>query len=159
MNNIATFFRESRMARFLIPIGIVLIIFSIFLFISDNHNKNYIETTATVSRVELVREATTDIDGNREEAMYNIFVKYTVNDFEYDNLLGEMYEHKVGDKIKIVYNPDNPNEISQPGNMILNICLLVAGIIALTGGIVSIINAVKRHKKMKKQEEGWSNAK
>ena len=43
--------------------------------------------------------------------------------------------------------------------MILNICLLVAGIIALTGGIISIINAVKRHKKMKKQEEGWSNAK
>jgi len=159
MNNIATFFRESRTARFLIPLGIILVVFSIFLFISDNHNKNYIETTATVSRVELVSEATTDIDGNREEAMYKIFVKYTVNDFEYDNLLGEMYEHKVGDKIKIVYNPDNPNEISQPGSMILNICLLVGGIASLVGGIVSIINAVKGHKKMKEQEKGWTNGK
>ena len=71
----------------------------------------------------------------------------------------EMYKQKVGDKIKIVYNPDNPNEISQPSNMILNICLLVGGIAALVGGIVSAINAVKKHKKMKKQEEAWENGK
>ena len=157
MNNIATFFRESRTARFLIPAGIVLIVFSIFMFIISNQNKNYLEVEATISRVELSREATIDAEGNREEAMYKIFVKYNVNDFEYENELGEMYKQKVGDKIKIVYNPDNPNEISQPSNMILNICLLVGGIAALVGGIISAINAVKKHKKMKNQEEAWSN--
>ena len=159
MNSIATFFRESRIARFLIPLGIILIVFSIFMFITDNHNKNYIEIEATVSKVELTREATTDVDGNHEEAMYNIYVKYNVNDFEYDNLLGEMYKQKVGDKIKIVYNPDNPNEISQPGSMILNICLLAGGIISLVAGIISAINAIKRHKKMKSEEEAFASGK
>ena len=151
MNNIITFLRESRTARFLIPMGIIFIIFSIFLFITDNNNKNYIETTATVSRTELVSEATTDANGNREEAMYKIFVKYTIDGYEYDNELGEMFEKKVGDKIKIVYNPDNPNEISQPSNIILNICLLVAGIASLIGGIISIVNVIKRNKNKKKE--------
>ena len=159
MNNIATFFRESRIARFLIPLGVILIVFSVFMFIADNHNKDYIEIEATVSRIELTREATTDVDGNYEEAMYNIYVKYTINDFEYDNLLGEMYKQKVGDKIKIVYNPDNPNEISQPGSMILNICILAGGITALVAGIISAINAIKRRKKMKNKEEAFASGK
>lgn len=157
MNGIITFFRESKTARFLIPLGIILIIFSIFLFISSNHNKDYIKTEATVSKVELVREATYDVDGNREEAMYRIFVKYTVDGNEYDTELGEMFEQKVGDKITIVYNPSNPTEISQPSSMILNIAMLVGGVAALVGGIVSAVNAIKRRKKMKEQERSWEN--
>ena len=109
MNKVATFFRESKTARFLIPLGIILIVFGIFFFISDNNNKNYVRTEAIVSKVELSREATYDIDGNREEAMYNIFVTYKVDGQEYENELGEMYEKKIGDKIDIVYNPNNPN--------------------------------------------------
>ena len=159
MNGIATFFRESRTARFLIPLGIILIAVSILLFVVDNHNKDYIMTEATISKVELVREETYDADGNREEAMYNIFVKYIVNGTEYDTELGEMYKHKVGDKITIVYNPEDPSQISQPSSMILNIVLLVSGIAILVGGIISAINALKRHNKMKIQEESWNNAK
>lgn len=157
MNSVASFFRESRTARFFIPLGIILIVFSVLLFVSDEYNKNYIKTEATVSKTELVREAITDDEGNHEEAMYKIFVKYMVNGKEYETELGEMYEHKVGDKITIVYNPDDPNQISQPSSMVLNIVLLVGGIAALVGGIISIINAVKRHKKMKLQEENWKN--
>ncbi len=157
MNKVATFFRESKTARFLIPLGIILIVFGIFFFISDNNNKNYVRTEAIVSKVELSREATYDIDGNREEAMYNIFVKYTVNGKEYDTELGEMYEHKVGDKITIVYNPDDPNQISSPPSLILNIALLLGGAAALVGGIISAVNSVKRYKKMNMQEESWKN--
>ena len=157
MNGIATFFRESKTARFLIPLGIILIIMSILLFVIGNHNKNYIKIESTVSKVELVKEETTDSEGNTEEAIYDIYVKYTVDGKEYDTELGEMPERKVGDKITIVYNPNNPSEISQPSSIILNICLLVGGIVSLVGGIISSINAVKRYKKMKKQEEGWNN--
>ena len=157
MNGIATFFRESKTARFLIPLGIILIIMSILLFVIGNHNKNYIKIESTVSKVELVKEETTDSEGNTDEAIYNIYVKYTVDGKEYDTELGEMSKRKVGDKITIVYNPNNPSEISQPSSIILNICLLVGGIVSLAGGIISSINAVKRYKKMKKQEEGWNN--
>ena len=159
MNNVATFFRESRVARFFIPLGIILIVFSIFLFISGEHNKDYIKTEATVSKSVLVQEAYYDNEGNLQDAIYKIFVKYTVNGQEYDTELGEMLERKVGDKITIVYNPSNPNEISQPSSLILNIAFLVGGIASLTGGIVSAVNAVKRNKKMKAQEESWKNGK
>lgn len=157
MNNLATFFRESRVARFFIPFGIILIVFSIFLFIAGDHNKNYLATEAVVSKTELVKEGTYDNEGNYEEAMYNIYVKYTVDGKEYETELGEMLERKVGDKINIVYNPANPEEISQPASLILNIVLLLGGIGALVGGIVSVINALKRNKKMRMQEEGWKN--
>ena len=157
MNNIATFFRESNTARFFIPLGIILIVFSILLFSVGKHNKNYIKIESTVSKVELLNEARYDVDGNKEEATYNIFVKYTVDGKEYETELGEMFEQKVGDKITIVYNPENPNEISQPSSMILNIAMLVAGIASLTGGIISAVKAVKRHKQMKEQEKGWKN--
>ena len=157
MNNLATFFRESRVARFFIPFGIILIVFSIFLFIAGDHNKNYLATEAVVSKTELVKEGTYDSEGNYEEATYNIYVKYTVDGKEYETELGEMFERKVGDKINIVYNPANPEEISQPASLILNIVLLLGGIGALVGGIVSVINALKRNKKMRMQEEGWKN--
>ena len=159
MNGIATFFRESRTARFLIPLGIILIVFSIFFFNSDKHNKDYIETEATVSKAILVKAETRDYEGNTEPAEYDIFVKYTVNGREYETKLGQMYEQKVGKKIKIVYDPTNPNNISQPASPILNFALLIGGIVALVGGIVSALDAVKRHKKMKEQEASFNNGK
>ena len=55
------------------------------------------------------------------------------------------------------YNPKNPNEITQVKSLILPIAIILAGIAALTGGIVSGVNAVKRYQKMKDQEKGWEN--
>lgn len=159
MNKIATFFRESSTARFLIPLGIVLIIFGVVFFISDNKNKNYKKIEAIVSKTELVQEETIDSEGNTDPAMYKIFVKYTVDGKEYETELGELYEHKVGEKIKIVYNPENPTQISQPPSLILNICLLAGGVASLAGGIISAVKAVQKHNKMKAQEESWKNGK
>lgn len=157
MNNIATFFRESRIGRFFIPLGIILIIFSIFLFIIDKQNKDYIETIATVSNVELVEESYTDVDGNLVEATYKVFVKYTVNEKEYNEELGELSGYKKGDKIKIVYNPKDPSQISQPSSIYLAIGMLIAGIASLVGGIISIIIMIKNHKELKEQEKSWNN--
>ena len=157
MNNIATLFRESGTARFFIPLGIVCIIFSVLLFIVNNHNKDYIKTEAIVSNTELVEEAYTDENGNYFDATYKVYVKYTVDGVEYDEELGEISGYKKGDKITICYNPKNPREISQPVSIILPIALLIGGIASTIGGIISIINAIKKHKKMKIQEEAWAN--
>ena len=159
MNKLAVFFRESKLAVFLIPLGITLIVFSMLLFVVRDNNKNYIEIEATVSKVELYSEESFDVDGNVEPAQYTIYVKYVVDEKEYENELGIMFEHKVGDKIKIVYNPEDPNQISSPSSLILNITLLIGGIAALIGGICSAINSINRQKKLKSQEEAWSNGK
>ena len=159
MNNIATFLRESRTARFLIPLGFILIVFSAILLYVQDKNKNYIPIEAEVSKVELVEEAHNDVDGNYINDTYKVFVKYTVNNKEYEEELGELSGYKVGDKVKITYNPDNPSQISQPSSVVLALSLLIAGIASLVGGVISIIIAVKKHKEMKKQEEGWTNGK
>ena len=126
------------------------------MFISDKNNKDFIKVEAVVSNTKLTKEETIDDEGNTDPAMYDIYVKYEVDGKEYENLLGEMFEHKVGEKINIVYNPANPNEIAQPASLVFNLVFLVGGIASVAAGVISAINAIKRHKKMKTQEEGWS---
>ena len=158
LNGIATFFRESYWARFLIPIGLILIIFSIFVFIGVDNTKSYIKTEAVVSKTELVEEAYTDLEGNHHEATYTVFVKYMVEETQYETEYGVFSNYQVNDKIIICYNPKNPNEIAQPNSIILPILLLIAGILSFAGGIVSAVVAIKKHKRLKEQEKEWSTA-
>ena len=60
MNKLFTFMRESSTARFFIPLGLILIVFGIFMFIINTKNQNYIETSATVENVEVAQEEYTD---------------------------------------------------------------------------------------------------
>ena len=157
MNKLFTFFRESQTARFLIPLGLMLTIFGVVIFTINSKNQNYIGVEATVSKAELVEEAHTDIDGNSVEATYKVFVKYTVDGKEYDEELGELSgTYKKDEKMTIYYNPDNPKEITQTKSLIIPIIMVVGGISALVGGIISGVNAIKRQKKMKEQEKEWA---
>lgn len=157
MNKLATFMRESGPARALIPIGLILVIFGIIMFVINNKNKDFIEITSTVSNVELVEEAHTDTEGNEVPASYNVTVKYTVDDKEYEAILDNTSKYDVGDKMTIYYNPNDPTQITQTKSIIIPIVLVSVGAIALVGGIISVINAIKRYKKLKEQEKGWEN--
>ena len=157
MNKMATFLRESSTARFLIPIGILLIIFGVFMFIINDKNKNYIETDAIVSKTELVNDSYTDENGNTVEETYRVYVKYTVDGKEYEEEYGELSGYKKNQKITIYYNPDDPSKITGTKSMVLPIIFIIAGISSLIGGIMSGINSIKRYKKMKEQERGWTN--
>ena len=158
MNKMFTFMRESSTARFFIPMGILLIVFGVIMFVINNKNQDYIEIEAIVSNVELSQEEYKDTDGNRVEATYNVNVKYTVDGKEYDVKLEDVSKYNIGDKMKIYYNPKDPSQITQTKSLILPAVIVVAGIASLTGGIISIVNTVKRHKKMKEQERSWENA-
>ena len=144
MNNIVMVLRESKVARFLIPMGIIFIIFGIIMFVINNKHKDYIETEAVVSSAELAQEAYTDVDGNYVEATYRVFVKYSVDGKEYNQELGELSGYKKGDKITIAYDPKDPSQISQPIGVIIPTIICVAGVAALVGGIVSGVKTVKR---------------
>ena len=157
LNGIAKFFRESYWARFLIPGGLVLMIFSIFVFNAVNHSKGFIKTKAVVSKTELYETAYIDAEGNTHEETFTVYVKYSVDNIEYEKEFGVFSGYKTGDELTICYNPDNPNEITQPNGMILPIAILTAGIASFVGGIISIIVAVKKHKALKEQEKEWQN--
>ena len=157
MNKIITIIRETRLARFLIPAGLMLVVFGIVIFVINNKNKDYIKTEATVAKVELEQEAYTDASGNHNEATYLIGLKFTVDGKEYESELGGLPQYKVGDKMTIYYNPADPTQITQTTSLVLPLVILAAGVAALAGGIVSIVNTAKRYNRMKEQEREWAN--
>lgn len=157
MNKIFVFMRESQTARFLIPVGLLFIIFGIVMFFITLNNQNYIKIEATVTNVQEAQETNVDSDGTTTTTVYNATVNYVVDGKEYTQTLDNVSKCKVGDKMDIYYNPKNPNQITQTKSLILPIVIIVAGIASLTGGIISAVNAVKRHKKMKDQERSWAN--
>ena len=157
MNKLFTFMRESQTARFFIPVGLILTIFGIFMLVINIKNQNYIKTDSTVIDVMKTQEEYLDVDGNRKEAEYSATVKYTVDGKEYTDTLDNVGKHNIGDTITIYYNPSDPSQITQTKSIILPIVIIVSGIASLTGGIISAVNVVKRHKKMKEQERSWAN--
>ena len=157
MNKIFTFMRESQTARFFIPAGLVLIIFGIVVFVITLNNQNYVKIKATVTNVEETQETNVDDGETNITTIYNATVNYTVDGKEYTQTLDNVSKCKVGDKMDIYYNPKDPNQITQTNSLILPSVIIFAGIASLVGGIISAVNAVKRHKKMKEQERSWAN--
>ena len=157
MNDLITIIRESRLARFLVPAGLILIICGIVFTVAAVRSKDYVKTEAVISNVELEEEAHKDSSGNKVEATYVVTVRYTVNGKEYESELGGLSERNVGDKMTIYYDPSDPSRITQSKSPIIPLILVAAGIAALIGGIVSAVNTVKKFKRMKEQERSWAN--
>ena len=125
------------------------------MFTINRENKNYIETEAVVTNTKIYEEEYTDANGDTTPATYTVDITYKVNDDEYNNRLEGVSKYNVGDKLKIFYNPSDPNQITQTKSLVLPITLICGGVVALVGGVISAINAVKRHKEMKSQEKEW----
>ncbi|MBR0152978.1 MAG: DUF3592 domain-containing protein [Lachnospiraceae bacterium] len=157
MNKLVTILRESRVARFLIPAGLILIAAGILFFVISLQSQNYLPTEATVLRVEEEEDASANGGTNSSEVTYHVDIKYTVDGKEYENDLGGVSKFEVGDKMKIFYNPENPAQITQSKSLIIPIAIIAAGIAALVGGIVSGVNAIKRYQRMQEQEKEWSH--
>ena len=157
MNKIITIIRESALARFLIPAGVILIVFGVFFFSASKANQHYKQIEAQVTSVVLEEAASTDANGHRTEATYLLGLKYTVDGKEYEAELSGMSKREAGDKITIYYDPADPNMITQTKSLIIPLVIIAAGIGACVGGIVSGVNVIRRYKNMKAQEREWTN--
>ena len=158
VNKVATFFLSIYWTIILIPLGIILIVFSIFSFSGVDHIKNYIKTDAVVSKKVLYEAGYEDSEGNWTEATYTIYVNYTANGVEYHDIeYGVFSGYSVGDKLTICYNPNDPTDIAQPNGTALPIALLCGGIAVTFGGVIATVFAAKKRKKLKEQEKEWSN--
>ena len=159
MNKLATFMRATYIGRALIPIGLILMIVSIFVFRSVDHTRDFKKVDAVVSRVDPYEAEYTDAQGDHHEATYTIYMKYTVDGKEYEEEYGVFSGIKVGDKHTILYNPLDPKEIAQSNSIILPIVLLAGGAASFIGGVISLIRAARKQKALKKQEEEWAYGK
>ena len=157
MNNFATIMRESRVARFLLPAGLMLIVFGIIFFIINKQNQDYIETESTVTKIEIEEEAHTDEKGEEVEATYKATVAYTVDGKEYQAELSGVSKYDEGEKVKIYYNPADPSQVTMSKSLIIPLAMIAAGIVLFAAGIISGMNAIKRYRRMREQEKEWAH--
>ena len=82
MNRFAKFMRDYSVARFLIPLGVVLIAFGAVMFGIIAKQIGYKKVDSTISRIELYEEEHTEGD-THYDTTYTTYVKYTVDGKEY----------------------------------------------------------------------------
>lgn len=113
-------------------IGVIfLIVFFCIFFYSAKLNKDIVKTEGTI----------TDLYRNRTTITYMVKDKELTKQLNYYNS-----SLQIGDKIKISYQPDNPNQVYIEGNIIFMwIFLFVSLIFSITG--VIFIFAQKIHTK------------
>ena len=159
MNKIITIIRESALARFLIPAGVILIVFGVVFFGASKRNQHYEKAEAQVTSVVLEEAASTDANGNRTEATYLLGLKYTVDGKEYEADLSGMSKYEAGDRLTIYYDPADPSRITQTKSLIIPLIIIAAGIAAVVAGIVSGVNVIRKYNRLKTQEKEWAYGK
>ena len=130
-----------------IIIGVLIILFGIFsLKIDSSFSENYAETTAIVTKINQTEER--DVN-NKRYMRTHVYVKYKIDNKEYNGELDKTPGYEINDKITIYYNTDNPNEIRTSKEM--NYSGVVIIIVGLSIIIVGLIKkqSVKRNRREK----------
>ena len=132
--------RNTGPARFLVPVGVILIVVGIILlgFKTDN----YVETTGEIAEVEKL-PAVED-----EPQQYDVKIKYTVDGKDYETVFSNVSgDYKVKDSIKVYYDPEDPNKTTNTkGGSFIGLIMIVAGAAALVFGVYSAVKAFKQSK-------------
>lgn len=122
-------------------IALVAIVFGVYLTFFQS--KGFVKTTATI--VSIVELPSSSPDDSPD---FDVTVKYTADGKEYTEKLGSYSpSYKEGKTIDILYNPDNPSQIT--GGKGFGIYVLVIGIVILAIVIISVVKAKLSLKKLK----------
>ena len=141
---------------------LILTVFATFLFLIFSFNainniikvKNYDKISAEI--VDIVyrrnKKATSSNYDNRKNNHYRNYMKvnytYKGNNYEKEQLIAFRFNKKIGDKIDIYVNPNNPDEIA---NTYINNLIIIMSIFLLIV-IVFLIKAYKVRKDCIKSE-------
>ena len=146
-NKFARFMRNTGPARFLIPLGLVLVIFGIILlgFKTDN----YVETVGKVTAVEQYIDQT----GEETQTLYNVDFDYTVDGVKYSGSFDGMGNaYNVGDDIKVFYDPDDPQSTTNTKSAkLIGVIAIALGAAAMVGGVLTAVKAFSKSKALDDQ--------
>ncbi len=147
INKLSRFMRNSGPARVLVPIGIVLIIFGIIT--CSFGSRNMVETMGKVTGVTEAGEE----DGKK---VFNVDVSYTADGKDYSNTFYNLSgEYNVGDDIRMFYDAEDPNTISNSGeSWLIGLGIIAAGIASTAAGILKTVRAFKKSRELDKAAGG-----
>lgn len=146
-NKLAKLMRNSGPARFFVPVGIILIVFGIFM--SGFNFDKYVETTGKVTSV----YEGVDTENNK---VYDVEFTYTADGKELKGAFVNMtQEYKVGETVTVFYDPDDPGSITNSKMSSLTAPIMIGvGAIALVFGIWKTIQAFKKSKELEQTAPG-----
>ena len=156
-NKFSRFMRNSGPARFFIPVGLILVIFGVFMF--SLHTENYDETVGKVTSV------VETVNANNEKEQEVSFT-YKVDGKEYESVFNGFFSDvKEGDDIKVYYNPRHPESTSNTkmGGIIAP-AMIGVGVAALIAGVFMTVKNFKKSKELDAMRipsvsfEGFKNA-
>lgn len=134
-------------------IGILLVLFGVattyFVFYQENRqNRENVVVEATVTSCVMTYEEYDIVDGDHDRE-YRIGVKYTYNGETYESSIDYSSEKRVGKKIKIHINPDDPTETDgMYGGLTDYIAtILFCAVPLFLAGVGLVISAFKNRKK------------
>lgn len=135
---------------FLAIFGIFFVVFS---NLANNQTRGYIETTATITRMEKYTVPPSGTDPARES--YRVYVDYTVNGVDYKDrdLGGYASGMKVGDPVNIKYNPANPEQFVWNDKVFMQNGVLIGSILLGAAGVLTCVIVGVNVYKMKKNKE------
>ena len=122
-------------------VGIGLSIFAIINIVSySEKSKTYIETTGTV----VDYKYSTSDDGNR---LAYIIVEYKVerNSYRLTSISATNHPKRIGTKVKVKYNQDNPSDAIFSNDKTY-IILLATGLLFAGFGIYALIDNIKKNR-------------
>lgn len=146
-NKFSRFMRNSGPARVLVPIGLMLIVFGIVLFLFKT--ENYVETMGKITEV-------TDVTVDKGQKEYDVSIQYTVDGKEYNSVFPNLSgEYNVGDDIQVFYDPEDPERITNSKTSSFIAPLMVAsGAVAIFLGIRQTARAFKKSKELDQTAPG-----
>lgn len=133
----------ARVKQFFVPVvaiiaGIVALIMGFQMY---QNSKVYLPTTAVITDIQEEWTGSGGTEGSNYD--YHVFIRYTVDGTQYDNELGE-YDATmdIGDKLDIVYNPENPNQTQKAGATSYLI-LWGIGVLFIVAGLFFIVKTIR----------------
>lgn len=141
-NKYARFMRNTGPGRFLLPVGIVLIVFGVILF--GFKTDNYLETTGKITSVS---DGVADQEGQMQ---YDLTLTFSVDGKEYETEFMNMGgSYNVGESIKVFYDPADPSKTTNSKmNAIIPFAFIGVGAAALIFGVYMTVRAFKKSKEL-----------
>ncbi len=159
INRLAKFSRDYSFSYGAIVFGIIGIVMGVIAFKWNNARLDYPMIRAEVTGVTLEHEAYDDIDDIHQDATYTVNIRYFVDGQEYEAVLNDQPEIKVGETTEIDYNPSDPTDIGHHEAAWFPAVIVAVGVALIAAGIINIVRSRKKNIKLKQQEEEWKNGK
>ena len=130
----------SNTLRRLTKAGIILVglAFIVFGVIGVHQADAFTPTKGVIKSIELIHQATDSNDND----VYEVMVEYTVDGVTYTSDLGnKQNDYTVGKEIDIIYNPEHPESITQPGKLVPIISIVVGAVVAI-GALIFLLRDI-----------------